>query len=51
MTDREQLEQDALRVCSAEIYYVLADTIDNVTDYELSEIIRANGNHKKELAI
>jgi len=51
MTNREELEREALRTCSADIYYDLADTIDSVTDHELYKIIEARGNHKKELAI
>ncbi len=51
MTDREQLEKDALSACSADLYYDLADTIDSVTDNELYEIIKADGDYKKELKI
>lgn len=39
MTDRETLEQQALQAVSAELYYDLADNIDEVSDEDLKAII------------
>ena len=49
MTDREELEELALRTVSPELYYELADNIDSMTNQMLSVIISCNGNYKKEL--
>ena len=51
MIDREILEKDALSICSADIYYDLADTIDSVTNQELHDLIACDGDYKKELKI
>ena len=48
MTDREELEELALRTVSPELYYELADNIDSMTNQMLSVIISCN---KKELEV
>ena len=49
--DRQALEQLALRICSSEIYYDLADKIAETGADELWAIIDCNGDYKKELEI
>lgn len=39
--DRETLEQMALEACPAEQYYDLMDNLEQATDEELWEIVRA----------
>lgn len=48
---REDLEKQALRTVSSELYYDLADTIDSVNDEELHSLIACGGNYKKELQL
>lgn len=49
--EREVLEQIALFTVSAENYYDLADNINEMSDEDLSELIKCNGNYKKELKL
>lgn len=51
MIDREQLEQMALFTVSAEHYYDLCDNINEMTNEELAELIKCNGNYKQELKL
>ncbi len=49
--ERDELEKHTLMIVSSDLYYDLADNIDNVTDEELIRIIACNGDFKKELRI
>ena len=49
--DRESLERIARQTVSPELYYDLCDNIDDMTDYDLAELIECNGNYKKELKL
>ena len=49
--DRDSLEKQALLTVSSELYYDLADNIDAVSNDDLLDIIKANGNYKKELEL
>jgi hypothetical protein len=49
--NREELEQKALMTVSPDIYYDLADTIDNVTDDELYKLIDCDGDVEYELRL
>lgn len=47
--ERETLEKLALLTVSTELYYDLADSINETSDSELLDIIKCNGNFKKEI--
>lgn len=49
--DRDELEKHTLMTVSPDLYYDLADTIDSVTDEELTKIIACKGDYKKELQV
>ena len=44
----EYLKEEALKTVSAELYYDLADTIDEMTEDELRTLISFNGDYAKE---
>jgi hypothetical protein len=46
--NREELEREALRVCSSDIWYDLADTIHETPDDDLQFIINCNGDFELE---
>ena len=46
--DIEVLQKQALKTVSVNNYYELADTIDELSAYELEQIIACNGDHKLE---
>ena len=48
MTDREELKAEALQTISADYYYDLADTIDELTDDDLAAIIACQGDVNEE---
>jgi len=48
--NRETLEKIALETVSAELYYDLADTIDEASNEDLYKIISFKGNYKLEEA-
>jgi len=48
---REDLEKLALEICSPELYYDLADNINEADDDELYKILEAKGNFKRELEL
>jgi hypothetical protein len=49
--DREALERLALEICSPDLYYDLADNIDDLDNSELNRLIDADGDFEQELAI
>ena len=51
MLDIETLKKIALETVSAELYYDLADNIDDMDTLELQAIIDCNGDFKKEMKI
>lgn len=51
LTDREELEEEVLRVCSAENVYDLRDNMDGIPDQYLYDIIACDGDYEKELAL
>lgn len=51
MSDREHLEQLALRTISNDLYYDLCDAIDSMTDDDLYSMIDCGGNYKTELKV
>lgn len=48
MTDRDELEEVALKTVSATNYYDLADNISVVSDQDLRDIIACDGDEGKE---
>lgn len=51
MSDREHLEQLAVRTISNDLYYDFCDTIDSLTNDDLYDIIGCGGNYKTELKL
>lgn len=51
MSDREHLEQLAVRTVSNDLYYDLCDALDSMTDNDLYDIIACGGNYKTELKV
>lgn len=51
MIDRETLEKQAKTTVSSDLYYVLCDEIDTVSDAELQALINCNGDYTKEMQV
>ena len=51
MLDIDILKKVALETVSPELYYDLADNIDDMDALELQAIINCNGDYKKELKL
>ena len=49
--EREVLEKMALQIISSELYYDLADNIQDIPDEELLDLIKCNGSYKKEIKL
>lgn len=46
---REELEKEAMKVCSPDIYYDLTDALDGTSDEDLRYIISCKGDYEKEI--
>ena len=51
MTDIDVIKRLALETVSPELYYDLADNIDDMNIIELLEVIACNGDYEQELKI
>lgn len=46
---REELEKEATRVISSELYYDFVNVIDQIEDEELQRLINCGGNFYREI--